>query len=85
MEIAIESGKRLNLTATNAALSNVYLRGIFVASASATPTIKVADDNGTIVNTFTPVAASYYPIPCETRGTLTVTIGGTVDATVFYA
>lgn len=85
MEKTYETYKRLNITATNATLtSGGNLAGIFVASASATPTIKVADTGGTIVNTFTPVGATWYRIPSEWTGTLTVTIGGTVDCTLFY-
>lgn len=85
MEQVIECGKRLNITATNATLvGNKKLIGIFVASASGSPTIKVADTAGTIVNTFTPVAATFYRIPCESSGTLTITIGATVDMTLFY-
>lgn len=84
MQTVVESGKRLNITATSASLSSGYLMGIFVSQASSSPTIKVADGKGTIANTFTPLAGSYYPMPCGFIGTLTVTIGGTVDATVFY-
>lgn len=73
----------LNITATNATLVSIGLMGIFVGQASATPTIKVADTQGTIVNTFTPAAGTYYPIPKRIMGTLTVTISGTVDATIF--
>ena len=62
--------------------------GIFVASASATPTIKVWDAlTGTspvIVNTFTPVSATYYKIPVQFKTGLFVTISGTVDCTVFF-
>jgi hypothetical protein len=76
---------RLNITATNATLNGGgNLGGIFVSQASATPTIKVADTAGTIANTFTPEAGRYYPLPCVWSDTLTVTISGTVDATVFY-
>lgn len=84
MQKIIESGNRLNITATNATLERVSLMGIFVSQASSVPTIKVADASGTIANTFTPVAGTYYKMPCETHGALTVTISGTVDATVFY-
>jgi hypothetical protein len=65
------------------------ITGIFVAAASATPTIKVWDSltaaTPVLVNTFTPVAATYYPFPDVqfTRG-LFITISGTVDCTVFY-
>jgi L-asparaginase/Glu-tRNA(Gln) amidotransferase subunit D len=78
--------KRLNLTATNntAIVKPVTLLGVFVSAASATPTLKLADTGGTIANTFTPTAGTMYWFPCDTIGTLTVTISGTVDATVFY-
>jgi hypothetical protein len=44
----------------------------------------VADGKGTIANTFTPEAGRYYPMPTYFEGTLTVTISGTVDATIFH-
>jgi hypothetical protein len=84
MQTVVESGRRLNITATNAALAQGYLMGVFVAQASNTPTLKVADGDGTIANTFTPVAGTYYRLPCQFKNTLTVTISGTVDATLFY-
>ena len=59
--------------------------GIFVASGSSTPTIKVADNATTIVNTFTPLAGTYYPIPARFGTSLVVTISGTVDCTVFWS
>lgn len=87
----VESGERKNITATTVIKGDAnrpdgagLLMGVFVSQASATPTIKLADANGTIANTFTPIAGSYYPLPCRFVGDLTVTISGTVDATVFY-
>ena len=67
------------------------LKGIFVAAASAVPTLKLwdsADASGAVlINTFTPVAATYYPMPDDgvqfTKG-LFADIGGTVDITIFY-
>lgn len=86
-----EGSQRLNLTATDNSTivggpgkSRKNLVGIFVASASGSPSIKVADAAGTIVNTFTPVAATWYPMPVEIQGQLVVTIANTVDCTVFY-
>lgn len=65
------------------------LIGIFVASASATPTIKVWDNTAgsttVLINTFTPVAGTFYPIPAKFKTGLYVTISGTVDCTVFSA
>jgi hypothetical protein len=82
-----ECGNRaLRITATNATLTgDGCLLGIFVAAASATPTITVADTTGTLIGTFTPAAATPYRLPTKWKGTLTVTISGTVDCTVFYA
>ena len=62
---------------------NVRLLGIFVASTSS-GTLKVASGANTVVNTFTPNNATFYPIPAECNGTVTITVGGTLDATVFY-
>ncbi len=77
------NNKRLNLTATNASLSAGTLVGILVASSSA-GTIKVADGKGTICNTMSVAAATYYPMPADFVGGLTITVGGTLDATLFY-
>ncbi len=85
MQVVTESAKFLNITGTNAQLSNGFLTGIFVAQASGSPTIKVADTKGNIANTFTPTAGVFYPMPCQFIGALTVTIGGTVDATIFHS
>ena len=81
-----ESQNYTNLTATTTVRSgNGAILGIFVASASATPTIKVADGAATIVNTFTPIAGTFYPIPARFSTSLVVTISGTVDCTVFWS
>lgn len=64
------------------------LLGIFVASASSTPTIKVWDNTSAattvLVNTFTPTASQFYPIPARFTTGCYVTISGTVDCTVFW-
>lgn len=83
-----EGNQKTNFTATgtivvpNGRKNN--LLGVFVSQASATPTLQLADSSGNIANTFTPAAGTFYPLPCAIIGTLTVTIGGTVDCTVFY-
>ena len=61
--------------------------GIFVASASGSPTIAVYDSATTttttiIVNTFTPIAGTFYPMPFSFTNGCYVAIGGTVDCTV---
>ena len=64
------------------------LLGIFVASASATPTIKVWDNTSAattiLVNTFTPSAGVFYSMPFSFGTGLFVTISGTVDCTVSF-
>lgn len=61
--------------------------GIFVSAASATPTITIYDDAGTgtttkLVDTFTPVAGTWYPLPFAFAAGLNVVLGGTVSCTV---
>ena len=83
-----ESQSYKNFTSTTTSVPtqitpNVRLLGIFVASAAG-GTIKVSDGANTVANTFTPLAATFYPIPAECNGTVTITVVGTLDATVFY-
>jgi hypothetical protein len=85
----IEVGDTRNLTASAQVMGKPgYVIGIFVAAASATPTIKVWDSltaaGAVVVNTFTPVAATFYRIPAMCKTGCYVTISGTVDCTVFY-
>ena len=80
-----ESGNFKNITSTTTVFTGTgSIAGIFVASASNVPTIKVADSTTTVVNTFTPVAATFYRIPARFNTSLVVTISGTVDCTVFW-
>ncbi len=75
-----------NLTATGTVYTGSGgMFGIFVASASNTPTIKVSDGATTVVNTFTPAGATFYTIPARFSSSLVVTISGTVDCTVFWS
>ncbi|NBS24485.1 MAG: hypothetical protein EBS78_11080 [Altererythrobacter sp.] len=75
-----------NLTSTTTVASGPGgMFGIFVASASSTPTLKVTDGAATVVNTFTPVGATFYTIPARFGTDLKVTVGGTVDCTVFWS
>lgn len=68
--------------------SSGLLCGIFVASASNTPTIKVWDNTAAsgsiLVNTFTP-SPGWYAMPFAFGTGCYVTIGGTVDLTVSYS
>lgn len=65
------------------------LVGIFVSAASATPTITVYDDAATgtttkLVDTFTPVAGTFYKLPFRTLNGINVVIGGTVSCTIGF-
>lgn len=75
-----------NITSTTViSTKSGSILGIFCASASNTPTLKVEDGAGTtIVNTFTPVGATWYQIPFRFGTALKVTVGGTVDCTVSW-
>ena len=85
------TGSYKNITSTTT-ISTVpgQLLGIFVASASATPVITVVDaatavSSPLIVNAFTPIGGTWYPIPGTYNTGLRVVISGTVDCTVFYS
>jgi hypothetical protein len=74
-----------NITSTTTVYTGTGgLFGIFVASASSTPTLKVSDGATTVVNTFTPAGATFYTIPARFNTSLVVTVSGTVDCTVFW-
>jgi hypothetical protein len=68
------------------------LKGIFVSSASSTPTITVYDSaaattTDVILATFTPAAATSYLLPLDgafAKNGIYVVIGGTVAATIIY-
>ena len=89
MDPVVESGSYVNLSASGLVRTGPgRLLGIFVASASATPTIKVWDNTSAattiLVNTFTPVAGGWYSMPFTFLTGLYITISGTVDCTVSW-
>ena len=63
------------------------VQGIFVTAASATPTIAVYDGTSAsgarAVNTFTPVANTFYPLSMLLRHGCYIVIGGTVTCHLF--
>lgn len=86
MEAIFGSPKNISVS-TNVMARSGYITGIWVASASATPTIAVYDSATTttatiISNTFTPSAGTWYPIPFRANSGVYVVISGTVDCTV---
>ncbi len=81
-----ESQNPTNITSTTTIRTGSGgLLGIFVASVSGSPTLKVSDGSTTMVNTFTPVAATFYPMPGRFTTSLVVTVGATLDCTVFWS
>ena len=71
---------------TNVSAQRSRLIGIFVASASSTPTITVYDSAGTattttVVGVFTPAAATWYRLPFLFKNGIYIAIGGTVNCT----
>lgn len=67
-----------------------FLVGIFVSAASAAPTITVYDSASTttttkIIDTFTPVAATWYPMALTYSSGCYIVIGGTVSMTAVYS
>lgn len=80
-----EAQNYCNITSTTTIYTGTgSILGIFVASAASTPTITVSDGANTMVAQFTPVAATFYPMPGRFGTSLIVTIGGTVNCTVFW-
>ena len=79
------------ITATgNIVPYSTSMLGIFVSAASATPTITIYDSattttSTTVVSVFTPVSATWYPIPVSVGAGLYIVISGTVSATVVTA
>jgi len=68
----------------------IGMLGVFVSNAASTPTITVYDDAATgtttkIVDTFTPISGTWYPLPFGASKGLNFVIGGTVSATVSFA
>lgn len=85
----IESGEYKNLSASALIKTGPgRILGIFVASASSTPTIKVWDNTSAagavLVNTFTPTEATFYPLVARFTSGCYITIGGTVDCTAIF-
>lgn len=82
-----ESSTPIQISASQAVLNAPgTLLGIFVSSASSSPTIKVyantAASGSVVVDTFTPVAGTWYPLPFRCATGCYVAIGGTVSCTV---
>lgn len=86
MNYVTESQNYTNITSTTTITAQPgAMIGIFVSSCSGGPSIKVQDGSATVVDTFVPFAATWYTIPARFGNSLVVTIGGTVNCTVFWS
>jgi hypothetical protein len=90
MVVKLQPAYYRNITASTNSLKNgpVILKGMFVNSTSS-GTIKIYDSltqAGTVVNnTITPAAGAYYPLGDAGLAVgLSVTIGGTLDCTLYF-
>ena len=75
---------------TQVATKGSSMIGMFFSAATTTPTVTIYDSAvGTtttkIVDTFTPVAGTYYPLPFSSANGLYIVLAGVVSATVSFA
>lgn len=79
-----ENATAITATTTLGGTNSGNLLGIFVSSVSGSPTLAVSDADGSKIATFTPVAATFYPMPLRFRAGLIVTVGATCSCTVLW-
>jgi hypothetical protein len=79
-----EAGNALAFTATNTIAGRNKLLGIFVSTTSG-GTIAVSDGATNRIAVFTPLAATFYPLPFEAGTSIVLTVTGTLAATAFYS
>lgn len=82
--------KQISAATNQVSVTGSSMIGIFVSAATVTPTITVYDSNvgattTKIVDTFTPVPATFYSLPFSSTSGLYIVLGGTVSATVAFA
>lgn len=85
----IEQGSYKLLAASTVVRTGPWqMIGLFVSSASGSPTVEfyngVTSGAATCVAQFTPIAGTWYPLPVSGGTGLTVALGGTVAATLSW-
>jgi hypothetical protein len=79
------TGNYSNITSTTTIFTGAcQIYGIWVSSASSTPTLAVGDLATACIAQFTPAAPTWYPMPISLANGLKVTISGTVNCTVVW-
>ena len=85
MNFVTESQNYTNITATTTVSTEpCAMLGIFVATASSSPSIAVTDGARTVVGSFVPSSSTFYAMPARTSTDLVVTLSGTINCTVFW-
>jgi len=90
MSQTLISGQAKPVAATgNVKSSTGTLLGVFVSDANTTPTLAIYDSATTtttlpLIGTFTPVSATWYPMPIGFSSGLYVVISGVVNCTFVY-
>lgn len=84
MNPVTESQNYKNITSTTTVYTGTGgMLGIFVASTTG-GTLKVDDGVTAMIGQFSPVAGTFYALPGRFNTSLVVTVGGTLNATVFW-
>lgn len=81
--VIISGNRKKRFTATFT-ISQDIRASHFVVSTSSSGTLTVADKEGTVINAMPVIAGSCYPLDMPLEGTVTVTVGGTLDAVLVY-
>lgn len=83
-QVVSQSGNYKNFTGTTTITApGAKILGVFVSSSTA-GTIKIQDGSTTVINTVSVSAATYYAIPAEVTTSIVITVGGTLDACIFW-
>ena len=92
MAVVQQFGTPKLTTATTAIYAGpCALIGVFVGTATATPTIAICNSTAStaaaavVVDAFTPVAGQFYPVPAYLKTGCYTVITGTVDCTFFVS
>lgn len=81
--IVLAGLKHKRFTATFTITQDIRASHILVSSSSS-GTVTLADNEGTVLNALPVLAGGYYPLDLSLTGTVTVTVGGTLDAVLVY-
>lgn len=89
MALVNETGAGVRFTTSTVIRSGATnLLGLFISNASSTPTVEVLNaatsGSGTVVPQFTPISASFFPMPIGCPSGLTILTSGSVSGTAIF-